>query len=1000
MDHERSGVAALLRLIGVFTSLTLLLTIVILWSVFRPSAANVAAVATATPTVAVSKRGPAVLATPKWIWATADPADDAACTLRYEGELDAPVRRATLIASCDNAAEVSINGEVVATCSEWTRPVEVDVTDALRGDTITIDVDARNTGGPAGFIALIELEFEVGQGRIVTDAAWRADDGPAAELGAHGADPWGELRGFPVLGVERSIEVADGFIVEPVYTVPRAEGSWVAITVDPQGRLITSAQGPGLYRFAPGATPERIHPELGGAQGLLAIDNDLYCVVAANVFEGPGLYRLRDTDGDDQYDETIRLRGLDTGGEHGPHAVIPGPDGDLYIVAGNHTTLPDLAGSTVPTHWGEDQLLPRLWDPNGHAVGIEAPGGWICRTDRDGAAWELVAVGFRNTYDIAFNAAGDLFTYDADMEWDMGASWYRPTRLNHVVSGVDFGWRSGSGKWPAHSPESLPAILDIGPGSPTGVCFGTETHFPDPYRRALFACDWTFGTIYAVDLEPVGATYRATARPFVTGRPLPIADVAANPVDGGLYFVIGGRGTPSAVYRVRAETPDPKPVAPVTLNAAAQLRRTLESLQGEVGDAVIDAAWPALGHDDIFVAHAARIALEFQPASAIAARLDGEPDGRTRLAALLALARRPDTDASACAAALAGFVWDDLDERDRRAWLRAWTLLLIRHEVDDAERGSLAPRLRAAYPTGDPTLDGPLCDLLVHLDEPVVVARTLPLLERSTIESGPGDAALIARNDRYGEPIRAMAGQRGDGGQLRLAHAISRMESGWTPELRARYFDWFNAAQRRRGGLSYTGFVDQVRANALAAVPEPERDRYAAPAPPDPSLPVPEGPGRAWTVEGVLELAGRGLAGRDLENGQRMFEATMCARCHRVGEWGAAGGPDLTALGTRFTVRDVVEAIVEPSRVISDQYEMTEFLLDDDRIVVGRVITRDDDLIRVMPTLLAPDFLVDIEPARIISERRSDVSPMQARLLDPLNPDEVRDLLAFLLERE
>ena len=49
----------------------------------------------------------------------------------------------------------------------------------------------------------------------------------------------------------------------------------------------------------------------------------------------------------------------------------------------------------------------------------------------------------RNPFDIAFNHDGELFTYDADMEWDIGEPWYRPTRINHVISGAEFGFRNG-----------------------------------------------------------------------------------------------------------------------------------------------------------------------------------------------------------------------------------------------------------------------------------------------------------------------------------------------------------------------------------------------------------------------------------------------------------------------------------------------------------------------------------------------------------------------------
>ena len=59
-------------------------------------------------------------------------------------------------------------------------------------------------------------------------------------------------------------------------------------------------------------------------------------------------------------------------------------------------------------------------------------------------------MGFRNPFDIAFNRDGELFTYDSDMEWDVNTPWYRPTRVLHVTSGSEFGYRNGAGKWPAY----------------------------------------------------------------------------------------------------------------------------------------------------------------------------------------------------------------------------------------------------------------------------------------------------------------------------------------------------------------------------------------------------------------------------------------------------------------------------------------------------------------------------------------------------------------------
>jgi len=57
--------------------------------------------------------------------------------------------------------------------------------------------------------------------------------------------------------------------------------------------------------------------------------------------------------------------------------------------------------------------------------GVMGPGGAIYNVTPDGKQWELFSVGFRNQYDAAYHKNGDLFTYDADMEWDFNTPWYR-----------------------------------------------------------------------------------------------------------------------------------------------------------------------------------------------------------------------------------------------------------------------------------------------------------------------------------------------------------------------------------------------------------------------------------------------------------------------------------------------------------------------------------------------------------------------------------------------
>ncbi len=197
-----------------------------------------------------------------------------------------------------------------------------------------------------------------------------------------------------VPGVE--LRLPPDFKAELLYTVPRQQGSWVSITDDPQGRLIVSDQYGRLYRVDTRTelAVEPIEMEIGSAQGLLCAFDSLYAVCHGNNDRPSGLYRLTDTNADDKYDSVQLLRKFDGSGEHGPHAVILGPDKrSLYVCAGNHTDLPQLERSRVPRLWQEDQVIPRLPDAGGHAVGRMAPGGWICKTDPDAKQFELMSSG-------------------------------------------------------------------------------------------------------------------------------------------------------------------------------------------------------------------------------------------------------------------------------------------------------------------------------------------------------------------------------------------------------------------------------------------------------------------------------------------------------------------------------------------------------------------------------------------------------------------------------
>ncbi len=509
---------------------------------------------------------------PHWIWHRgADGLTSFPAESRYFRKTFAVKEPSRLVleATADNSFVLYLDGNKVVEGSDWGQ-TQIYETKLAIGRHVLAAVATNEGPGPAGLLvrggilplgqnvpihsngswksAAVVPEGNAWTGVGFDDSAWsRAED-----LGALGIGPWGAITsGADPAG---RFKVPSGFKID-VAAAPYVTGSVVAFTFDAAGApCVSIEQGP-IARLIDDDHDGRfdrrqvIASQVRNCQGLAFIRGALFAV--GNGPNGAGIYRLTDPDHDGNFDQCELIRTARGGmGEHGPHAIALGPDGALYYNNGNHAHLNGTIDPASPVNVAyEGELLPHYDDARGHAAGVMAPGGEILRSNDQGKTWKRIVAGFRNEYDFAFNSEGELLTFDSDMEWDVGLPWYRPVRVNHCTIGAEFGWRNGSGKWPAYFLDSLPAVLDVGRGSPTGVTVYQGTQFPAKYHDSFLICDWSQGRILAVFLKRAGASYTGESTELVSGQPLNCTDIEAGP-EGSVYFTTGGRGTQGGLFRV------------------------------------------------------------------------------------------------------------------------------------------------------------------------------------------------------------------------------------------------------------------------------------------------------------------------------------------------------------------------------------------------------------------------------------------------------------------
>jgi hypothetical protein len=662
--------------------------------------------------------------------------------------------------------------------------------------------------------------------------------------------------------VGRDFTVVNGFKLELLYRPPADQGKWVAMGWDNKHRLvIPSYNSDRLVRVTVPdvGKPGEVKAELltgtrvGAAEGVLYAFDSLYISVNRSNSLRSGLYRLKDTNGDDKYDQTrvVRVRQGDAS-DHGTHTIQLNPDGKMMsVISGNATRLTEYNRTRVYDNWGEDRLIirPDLSPPGFH----RAPEANIVNFNADGSDVELWAMGMRNPVSHAFNKDGEMFVYDADEEPNMGFTvGYRPTDVLHVISGADVGWRAGAKVHPYYYFDNIGMIAQVGSGSPVGSGFGTGTKFPARYQDAFFIDDWSFGNLWAVMLNPDGSSYQADVQPFVSGRPFAVSGTIANEADGSLLVQTTG----TELYRITYVGNEPTtPTKPDTrFKALRDLRHDLEKFHGKKDATAVNTVWPYLSDSDKAIRYAARTALEFQDVNSWRERAINEVEPRKAIAAIASLARvtapddyhvvpgtTPNRDKnleSRMLQTLDRIEWRALSYQDKLDLLRAYQLVMIRLGMPNpADVQRVIARLDPYLPATQMELNRELSEVLIYLQAPSAATKVMALLRNAPSQPYYGIQEWINPQQRQRQdganfnPAAPNVGKtqaslmRQDD-QQSYAMMLRTLKAGWTPELRKEFLEWFVTAPKEWTG-AVANNLNNIRLDYVSQMTDAEKTEFA-----------------------------------------------------------------------------------------------------------------------------------------------------------------------------
>lgn len=827
------------------------------------------------------------------------------------------------------------------------------------------------------------------------------------------------------MAADEDIQVAEGLTIRLIADdelVPDCS----TIACDWQGNVIAS--GPGyIRRLVDEDGDGRMDSQLTlvdalghGAHGLYLEEPYVYYVATGGVWR---------CELDGQVSRSLKapekLLDIKTGGEHHAHAIRRGPDGLWYLIAGN----------------GNDEMYALQNSPN---TRIPVPrAGVLWQISDDWKTRTVWAHGFRNAYDFDFAPDRSIVTFDSDGEREVSLPWYRPTRVYRVAEGDDAGWMTRNWKRPDYHYQMPRVLAHFGRGSPTGVVRYRHERLPARLHDTNLVLDWTFGRVLAVSDE--GRT-EVLAQPSGTAG-FAVTDIDVLP-DGRVVVSVGGRGSRGGVYLLDAERPNsealptkwswrapPSPELSAVQRRIARLRQThdrqrirlvdfeqallnldqsteesdaidaitllIESLGG-LGAANRDDGRDSLQRAGVFDGYRSQLkpelpeSLSHRAEHALLALLESSPDSRVRHEAIRGLAvlesdepkitesliavmveSEDPTDALHCAIALARLPGARNEDQDTEVLATLLSIPVKTRQMGRNVDRNWTPRLvecLQALSASSPSLRKKLIEHseFGHPSHWVFMDAFTPeesqlACQRFLNNDASRREPLVA--EQIAETLSDIPNEIID----EWLESRTTNRAAWLAMARAPNAAYVESLQRAAN--QHDPRLRELARKALAildvAIIETRTESRSA---------------KRWlaSIDEIQQLPA------DAENGQAIFVARQCAKCHNSAK---ALGPQLAGVRKRLAGIDLLRATVDPNHSIPDRYRGLQVLTEQGEVVTGIRIYESVDGVTLLNS--------EAQTLRINAEDIAELKPatkslMPEGLLDGASTQEVADLLAYM----